>query len=46
METAYLCDPTFDGAYAVNNGESIVIYDADFNEIQQIANLDVEGGAW
>ena len=45
---------SFDGAYAVNNGDSIVVYDADYNEIQRITNLtyrdnphiSISGGEW
>ena len=54
MVTVKWYEMTFDGAYAVNNGDSIVIYDADYNEIQRITNLtyrdapfiSIEGGEW
>ena len=54
MVTVHWYEMTFDGEYAVNNGESIVVYDADYNEIQRITNLtyrdaphiSIEGGEW
>ena len=54
MVTVHWYEMTFDGAYAVNNGDSIVVYDADYNEIQRITNLtyrdaphiSIEGGEW
>ena len=54
MVTVHWYELTFDGAYAVNNGDSIVVYDADYNEIQRITNLtyrdapfiSIEGGEW
>ena len=54
MVTVHWYELTFDGAYAVNNGESIVVYDADYNETQRITNLtyrdaphiSIEGGEW
>ena len=54
MITVHWYELTFDGEYAVNNGESIVVYDADYNEIQRISNLtyrdaphiSIEGGEW
>ena len=54
MITVHWYELTFDGAYAVNNGDSIVVYDADYNEIQRITNLtyrdapfiSIEGGEW
>ena len=54
MITVHWYELTFDGAYAVNNGDSIVVYDADYNEIQRISNLtyrdaphiSIEGGEW
>ena len=54
MVTVHWYELTFDGEYAVNNGDSIVIYDADYNEIQRITNLtyrdaahvSIEGGEW
>ena len=54
MVTVHWYELTFDGAYAVNNGDSIVVYDADYNEIQRIQNLtyrdddfiSIEGGEW
>ena len=54
MITVHWYEMTFDGAYAVNNGDSIVIYDSDYNEIQRITNLtyrdtphiSIEGGEW
>ena len=54
MITVHWYEMTFDGAYAVNNGDSIVVYDADYNEIQRITNLtyrdaphiSIEGGDW
>ena len=54
MITVHWYEMTFDGAYAVNNGDSIVVYDADYNEIQRITNLtyrdapfiSIEGGEW
>ena len=54
MVTVHWYEMTFDGAYAVNNGDSIVVYDADYNEVQRISNLSyrdddfisIEGGEW
>ena len=54
MVTVHWYEMTFDGAYAVNNGDSIVVYDADYNETQRITNLSyrdaphisIEGGDW
>ena len=54
MVTVHWYELSFDGAYAVNNGDSIVVYDADYNEIQRITNLtyrdaphiSIEGGEW
>ena len=54
MVTVHWYELTFDGEYAVNNGDSIVVYDADYNEIQRITNLtyrdapfiSIEGGEW
>ena len=54
MITVHWYELSFDGAYAVNNGDSIVIYDSDYNEIQRISNLtyrdnpfiSIEGGEW
>ena len=54
MITVHWYELSFDGAYAVNNGDSIVVYDADYNEIQRITNLtyrdapfiSIEGGEW
>ena len=54
MVTVKWYELSFDGAYAVNNGESIVIYDSDYNEIQRIQNLtyrdddfiSISGGEW
>ena len=54
MVTVHWYEMTFDGEYAVNNGDSIVVYDADYNEIQRITNLtyrdtphiSIEGGEW
>jgi hypothetical protein len=54
MVTVKWYELTFDGEYAVNNGDSIVIYDADYNETQRITNLtyrdaahvSIEGGEW
>ena len=54
MVTVHWYELTFDGAYAVNNGESIVVYDADYNETQRITNLtyrdnphiSISGGEW
>ena len=54
MVTVKWYEMTFDGAYAVNNGDSIVVYDADYNETQRITNLtyrdapfiSIEGGEW
>ena len=54
MITVHWYELTFDGEYAVNNGDSIVVYDADYNEIQRITNLtyrdapfiSIEGGEW
>ena len=41
MITVHWYEMTFDGEYAVKNGDSIVIYDADYNEIQRITNLKI-----
>ena len=54
MITVHWYEMTFDGEYAVNNGDSIVVYDADYNETQRITNLtyrdapfiSIEGGEW
>ena len=54
MVTVHWYELSFDGAYAVNNGDHIVIYDDDYNEIQRITNLtyrdaphvSIEGGEW
>ena len=54
MITVHWYELTFDGEYAVNNGDSIVIYDSDYNETQRITNLtyrdaphiSIEGGEW
>ena len=54
MVTVHWYELSFDGAYAVNNGDSIVVYDADYNETQRISNLtyrdddfiSIEGGEW
>ena len=54
MITVHWYEMSFDGEYAVNNGDSIVVYDADYNEIQRITNLtyrdapfiSIEGGEW
>ena len=54
MVTVHWYELTFDGEYAVNNGDSIVIYDSDYNETQRITNLtyrdaphiSIEGGEW
>ena len=54
MITVHWYELSFDGEYAVNNGDSIVVYDADYNEIQRITNLtyrdddfiSIEGGDW
>ena len=54
MVTVHWYELTFDGEYAVNNGDSIVVYDADYNETQRITNLtyrddphiSIEGGEW
>ena len=54
MITVHWYELSFDGAYAVNNGDSIVVYDADYNETQRITNLtyrdaphiSIEGGEW
>ena len=54
MVTVHWYELSFDGAYAVNNGDRIVIYDADYNETQRISNLtyrdaphvSIEGGEW
>ena len=54
MITVHWYELTFDGEYAVNNGDSIVVYDADYNEVQRITNLtyrdaphiSIEGGEW
>ena len=54
MVTVKWYEMTFDGEYAVKNGDSIVVYDADYNEIQRIQNLtyrdapfiSIEGGEW
>ena len=54
MITVHWYELSFDGEYAVNNGDSIVVYDADYNETQRITNLtyrdaphiSIEGGEW
>ena len=54
MVTVHWYELTFDGEYAVKNDDSIVVYDADYNEIQRITNLtyrdaphiSIEGGEW
>ena len=54
MVTVHWYELSFDGEYAVKNGDSIVVYDADYNEIQRIRNLtyrdddfiSIEGGEW
>ena len=54
MVTVKWYELSFDGEYAVKNGDSIVVYDADYNEIQRISNLtyrdddfiSIEGGEW
>jgi hypothetical protein len=54
MVTVKWYELSFDGEYAVNNGDHIVIYDADYNETQRITNLtyrdaphvSIEGGEW
>ena len=54
MVIVHWYEMTFDGEYAVNNGDSIVVYDADYNETQRISNLtyrdaphiSIEGGKW
>ena len=54
MVTVKWYEMTFDGEYAIKNGDSIVVYDADYNEIQRISNLtyrdddfiSIEGGEW
>ena len=54
MVTVHWYEMTFDGEYAVKNGDSIVIYDSDYNEVQRISNLtyrdddfiSIEGGEW
>jgi hypothetical protein len=54
MVTVKWYDLSFDGEYAVNNGDSIVVYDADYNETQRISDLtyrdaphvSIEGGEW
>ena len=54
MVTVHWYELSFDGEYAVNNGDSIVVYDADYNETQRITNLtyrdapfiSIEGGEW
>ena len=54
MVTVHWYELTFDGEYAVKNGDSIVVYDADYNEIQRIQNLTyrdddfigISGGEW
>ena len=54
MVTVHWYELSFDGEYAVNNGDSIVVYDADYNEIQRITNLtyrdnphiSISGGEW
>ena len=54
MVTVHWYEMTFDGEYAVNNGDSIVVYDADYTEIQRITNLtyrdnphiSISGGEW
>ena len=54
MVTVHWYEMTFDGEYAVKNGDNIVVYDADYNEVQRIQNLtyrdddfiSIEGGEW
>ena len=54
MVTVHWYEMSFDGEYAVKNGDSIVVYDADYTEIQRITNLtyrdddfiSIEGGDW
>ena len=54
MVTVKWYELSFDGEYAVKNGDNIVVYDADYNEIQRITNLtyrdddfiSIEGGEW
>jgi hypothetical protein len=54
MVTVHWYELSFEGEYAVNNGDHIVIYDADYNETQRISNLtyrdaphvSIEGGEW
>ena len=54
MVTVHWYELSFDGEYAVKNGDSIVVYDADYNEIQRISNLSyrdddfisISGGEW
>ena len=54
MITVHWYELSFDGEYAVNNGDSIVVYDADYNETQRITNLtyrdapfiSISGGEW
>ena len=54
MITVHWYEMTFDGEYAVNNGDSVVVYDAGYNEIQRITNLtyrdaphiSISGGEW
>ena len=54
MVTVHWYELSFDGEYAVKNGDSIVVYDADYNEIQRIQNLtyrdddfiSISGGEW
>ena len=54
MVTVKWYDLSFEGEYAVKNGDSIVVYDADYNETQRITNLtyrdddfiSIEGGEW
>ena len=54
MVTVHWYELSFDGEYAVKNGDSIVVYDADYNETQRISNLSyrdddfisIEGGDW
>ena len=54
MVTVHWYELSFDGEYAVKNGDSIVVYDADYTEIQRITNLtyrdddfiSISGGEW
>ena len=54
MVTVHWYELSFDGEYAVNTGDTIVVYDADYNETQRITNLtyrdaphvSIEGGEW